>query len=268
MLATSETASGPAGHEGLRPPGVRHRHRPGGAGLFAGRGARAGPRPGLHLRPRHHARDPGRLRPQPPRDGHRAITAPASRPISSRSRRASTGPACASTSTATSRASISSARTRSCCKDGKQITEFRDGILPWALQNNIALVLRRVRRRPPGRDVRDPARARGLGPADAARPEPRHPPAPRLPAVRDRQHGRPRRHLGPLSRHAADQPGPDGPLVDRDDAELPAARQGGRHRPGQGEALPRRRKGATSSTTWCASPTSPATPSSTATSRP
>ena len=24
-------------------------------------------------------------------------------------------------------------------KDGKQITEFRDGILPWALQNNIAL---------------------------------------------------------------------------------------------------------------------------------
>jgi cobaltochelatase CobS len=25
-------------------------------------------------------------------------------------------------------------------KDGKQITEFRDGILPWALQNNIALV--------------------------------------------------------------------------------------------------------------------------------
>ena len=25
-------------------------------------------------------------------------------------------------------------------KDGKQITEFRDGMLPWALQNNIALV--------------------------------------------------------------------------------------------------------------------------------
>ena len=25
-------------------------------------------------------------------------------------------------------------------KDGKQVTEFRDGILPWALQNNIALV--------------------------------------------------------------------------------------------------------------------------------
>ena len=25
-------------------------------------------------------------------------------------------------------------------KDGKQVTEFKDGILPWALQNNIALV--------------------------------------------------------------------------------------------------------------------------------
>ena len=25
-------------------------------------------------------------------------------------------------------------------KDGKQITEFRDGILPWAYQNNVALV--------------------------------------------------------------------------------------------------------------------------------
>src|SRR6201996_7954680 len=25
-------------------------------------------------------------------------------------------------------------------RDGKQVTEFRDGILPWALQNNIALV--------------------------------------------------------------------------------------------------------------------------------
>ena len=29
-------------------------------------------------------------------------------------------------------------------KDGKQITEFRDGILPWALQNNIAHLLRRI----------------------------------------------------------------------------------------------------------------------------
>ena len=29
---------------------------------------------------------------------------------------------------------------RSCCKDGKQVTEFREGILPWAYQHNVALV--------------------------------------------------------------------------------------------------------------------------------
>jgi len=37
-------------------------------------------------------------------------------------------------------------------------------------------------------------------------------PHPSFPSVLDRQHGWPRRHLGPLSRHPADQPGPDGPL--------------------------------------------------------
>ena len=47
-------------------------------------------------------------------------------------------------------------------QEGKQVTEFQDGILPWALQNNIALVLRRIRCRPSGRDVRDPARARAV----------------------------------------------------------------------------------------------------------
>ena len=44
-------------------------------------------------------------------------------------------------------------------KDGQQVTEFRDGILPWALPAQCRALLRRVRRRPPGRDVRDPARA-------------------------------------------------------------------------------------------------------------
>ena len=140
-------------------------------------------------------------------------------------------------------------------KDGMQVTEFRDGILPWAYQHNVALVLRRIRCRPPGRDVRHPARAGIVGPPDPARPEPRHPPASGLPPVRHRQHGRPRRHDRPLSRHAADQPGADGPLVDRHHAELPAARQRGRHRAGQGQALPRRQGHATSSTRWCASPT-------------
>ncbi len=124
-------------------------------------------------------------------------------------------------------------------KDGKQVTEFRDGILPWALQNNVALCF----------DEYDAGRPDVMfviqrvlevaGPPDAARPEPGHPPAPRLPPVLHHQHDRARRHVGPLSRHAADQPGPDGPLVDRRHAELPAARPRGRHRAGQGAELRR-----------------------------
>ena len=185
----------------------------------------------------------------------RAITAPASRPISSRSPRGSTGRACASTSTAMSAVSISSARTRSSSRKGMQVTEFRDGILPWAYQHNVALVLRRVRCRPARRDVRHPARAGIVGPPDAARPEPRHPAASGLPPVCHRQYGRARRYHRPLSRHAADQPGADGPLVDRHHAQLSAARQRGGDRPGQGQALPQRPRAATSSTRWCGSPT-------------
>ena len=48
------------------------------------------------------------------------------------------GPACVSISTAMSVASISSARTPS-SSDGMQVTEFREGILPYALQSNTAL---------------------------------------------------------------------------------------------------------------------------------
>ena len=44
-------------------------------------------------------------------------------------------------------------------KDGHQVTEFRDGILPWALSAQRRALLRRIRRRPAGRDVRHPARA-------------------------------------------------------------------------------------------------------------
>ena len=100
-------------------------------------------------------------------------------------------------------------------RDGKQVTEFREGILPWALQHPTALVFDEYDAGRAGRDVRDPARAGGRGQADPARPEPGDPPAPVVPPVLDRQHGRPRRHDRPLSRHAADQPGPDGPLEHR-----------------------------------------------------
>ena len=122
-------------------------------------------------------------------------------------------------------------------KDGMQVTEFREGILPYCLQSNTAARVRRVRRRPPRRDVRHPARARGVGQADAARPVQGDPSAPGLPPVRHDQHDRPRRHLGPLPRHAADQPGADGPLVDRVHAELPAARRRGAHRALQGQGV-------------------------------
>ncbi len=106
---------------------------------------------------------------------------------------------------------------------GMQVTEFREGILPWALQSNTALVF----------DEYDAGRPdvmfviqRVLGsvrPVDAARPVEGYPAASGVPPVRHHEHDRPRRHVRPLSRHAADQPGPDGPLVDRRHAELSAA---------------------------------------------
>ena len=111
-------------------------------------------------------------------------------------------------------------------KDGKQVTEFREGHAALGVAAPVRAGVRRIRRRPAGRDVRHPARAGGRGQADAARPEPRDPPASGVPAVLHRQHGGAGRHHGPLSRHAADQPGPDGPLEHRRHAELPAARGG------------------------------------------
>ncbi len=111
-------------------------------------------------------------------------------------------------------------------QDGKQVTEFREGILPWALQHPVRAGVRRIRRRPPGRDVRDPARARGRGQADAARPEQGDPAAPVFPPVLDRQHGRPRRHdrasITARSRSTRAR-WTAGTIVA--DAELPAARR-------------------------------------------
>jgi cobaltochelatase CobS len=69
-----------------------------------------------------------------------AITAPANRRISSRSPRASTGRACASTSTAISAASISSARTPSCCATASRSPNSRKASCPGRYQHNVALV--------------------------------------------------------------------------------------------------------------------------------
>ena len=60
-------------------------------------------------------------------------------------------------------------------RDGQQVTEFREGLLPWALQHPVALVFDEYDAGRPGRDVRHPARARGRGQADPARPEPGDP---------------------------------------------------------------------------------------------
>ena len=207
-----------------------------------------------------HARDPRRLRPQPPRDRLRLSRHRQVDPY-----RAGGGAAQLAVRARQPRQPHQPYRPDRQGRDrhqgrpaGHRVPRRHPAL---GLPEQRRALLRRIRRRPPGRDVRDPARAGILGPPDAARPEPRDPAASGVPAVRHRQHHRPRRHLGPLSRHAADQPGADGPLVDRDHAELSAARQRGRDRARQGEALSAPRKAATSSTRWCASPTSRATPS-------
>ena len=107
-------------------------------------------------------------------------------------------------------------------KDGMQVTEFREGILPYALQTNTALCF----------DEYDAGRPDVMfviqrvlevkGRSDPARPVEGDNAAPGVPAVLDHQHDRARRYFGPLPRHPADQPGADGPLVDRRHAQLPA----------------------------------------------
>ncbi len=97
-------------------------------------------------------------------------------------------------------------------RDGKQVTEFHEGILPWALRNPVAIVF----------DEYDAGRADVMfviqrvleadGKLTLLDQNEIITPQPVLPPVRHRQHGRPGRHHRPLSRHPADQPGADGPL--------------------------------------------------------
>ncbi len=107
-------------------------------------------------------------------------------------------------------------------KDGKQVTEFREGMLPWAIQRPIALVFDEY---DAGRPdvmfvIQRVLEAQGkLTLLDQNRVIRRTRGSP----VLHDQHYRSRRHDGPLSRHPADQPRPDGPLVDRHHAELPGA---------------------------------------------
>jgi cobaltochelatase CobS len=100
-------------------------------------------------------------------------------------------------------------------KDGLQVTEFRDGILPWAYQHNVALCFDEYDAGRPDvmfviqRVLESSGRLTLLDQSRVIRPHP----AFRLFATANTIG--PRRHHRPLSRHAADQPGADGPLVDR-----------------------------------------------------
>ena len=217
----------PAGHQGVGARGLRDRHRHGRAGVLGAHRACARHRHRLQVRPRDDARDPGGLRLQPPRDDpglsrHRQVDA----------YRAGGGAAELALHPRQPRQPHQPHRPD---RQGRDRPEGRQadhrvprGHPALGAAARLRAGVRRIRRRPPGRDVRDPARAGGRGQADPARPEPGDPAASVVPAVLHRQHGGPGRHHRPLSRHAADQPGPDGPLEHRRHAELPAARDGDR----------------------------------------
>ena len=115
-------------------------------------------------------------------------------------------------------------------REGQQVTEFREGLLPWALQHPVALVFDEYDAGRPDvmfviqRVLEAEGKLTLLDQNRVIRPEPLVPP------VRDHQHGRARRHDRPLSRHPGDQPGPDGPLEHRHHAQLPARRGRGADR--------------------------------------
>ena len=90
-------------------------------------------------------------------------------------------------------------------KDGKQVTEYREGILPWALQRPVALVFDEY---------------------DAGRPDVMF-------VIQHGQHRRARRHVRPLPRHAADQSRSDGSLEHRHPAQLFAPRRRVSYRAGK-----------------------------------
>ena len=104
-------------------------------------------------------------------------------------------------------------------RDGKQVTEYREGILPWAYQRPVALVFDEYDAGRPDvmfviqRVLEAESRLTILDRTGAAA-------APLLPHLRHRQHDRAGRRQRPLSRHAAAQPGAARPLEHRGEARL------------------------------------------------
>ncbi len=109
-------------------------------------------------------------------------------------------------------------------KDGKQVTEFREGILPYCLRSNTALCFDEYDAGRPDvmfviqRVLEVSGKLTLLDQSKVIKPHPA------FPAVRHDEHHRSGRYVRPLSRYAADQPRSDGPLVDRHDAQLSAPR--------------------------------------------
>ena len=141
-------------------------------------GARARGRPDLPVRPRHDAGDPRRLCLQPPRDDpglsrhrqidpYRAGRGAAELALHPRQPRQPHQP----------HRPDRQGRDRAARRQAGDRIPRRHAALGAAAPRRAGV--RRIRRRPPGRDVRDPARAGSRRQADAARPEPGDPPATR-----------------------------------------------------------------------------------------
>ena len=140
-------------------------------------------------------------------------------------------------------------------RDGKQVTEFRDGILPWALQHNVALCFDEYDAGRPDvmfviqRVLEVSGRLTLLDQNRVISPHP----AFRLFATANTiglgdtsglYHGTQQINQGQMDRWS---------IVA--DLELSAPRQGSRYRPGQGQAVSRKtRKASTPSAKWSASP--------------
>ena len=120
-------------------------------------------------------------------------------------------------------------------EDGRQVTEFREGILPWALQNPVALVF----------DEYDAGRPDVMfviqrvleveGQINFARSKPDFTAASLFPLVCHREYGWFGRYVGALSRHPANQPRTDGSLEHCRPPQLFAARDRGSDYPRQSQ---------------------------------
>ena len=98
-------------------------------------------------------------------------------------------------------------------QDGKQVTAFKEGILPWCLQNPAALVFDEY---DAGRPdvmfvIQRVLEVEKLTLMDQSKVIRRYV----LPDVCHREHRWSWRYNGPLPRHPANQPGPDGPMEHR-----------------------------------------------------